>query len=186
MKKPTPRRAFLRKSVMATTGITLFSSQVLSALTMSTSPYEGYNQFAEEKTDLRTQFFGKQLKVSGTIYDSQGALPLSEASVEVWHLSPGSSKYRHRGKFKTDALGQYQFHTDFPNKEKGKSGRIYFKVSKGETSYFTELVVSPFDAFVTAKHWKENSQLGEKVYPTHNVFLNEATIQFNISLSNNN
>ncbi len=179
MEKTTPRRAFLQKSVMATTSIALLSSQMVNAFTTDQSPFEGYNPFAEEKTDLRKNFFGKQLAVSGTIYNDLGtALP--DATVEVWHLSSDSGKFRHRGKFKTDAFGHYAFQTDFPGKEPAKRNRIYFKISKGEATYFTELVISGDKAYVTSKHWEENKDLGDETLPESSTFLNETSIKFNI------
>lgn len=185
MKNPSPRRAFLKKSVLATTGITLLSTEVIHALTSDLAPFEGYNPYAEEKTDIRKSIFGDHISISGTIFDESGHSPLAHAQVEVWHLSPSSTSYKHRAKLTCDESGNYHFRTDFPNKTKGKSARIYFKVSKGASTYFTELVLSPYGAFITDKHWKENHQLKNKVFPKLKEQLLEKKIAFNISLTNN-
>ena len=173
----------MQKSAIATTGIALLSSNVVNALT-DNCPYEGYNPYTDTKTDMRTVSFGQHIKVKGSIYDKTGLSPISNAKIEVWHLSPNSSKFRHRGKLKTNAEGEYSFITDFPDKEQGKSHRIYFKVSNTNKTYFTELILgstSP-SSYITSKHWEENQELGKKLMPVSEKFLNTTTINFNISI----
>lgn len=169
---------------MATTGVALLSSKtVINAITKDDSPFSGYNPYAEEKTDLRTSsFIGKHITVKGKIYDKSGQFSIPNTTIEVWHLSPNSSKYRHQGKMKTSSLGEYRFITDFPNREFGKMSRIYFKVSNDRTSYFTELLVNDFGANITGKHWEENNQLGNKIFPLKEGEKNSSTITFNISI----
>jgi len=181
MKESTSRRLFLQKSAMATTGLALLSSGVANAFT-SEIPYHGYNPYSEEKTDLRTTIFEKHVRVKGTVYDKTGTTPLPNATVEVWHLSPDSSKYRHRTKLRTDHLGRYNFITDFPNRETAQVSRIFFKLSHEGDSLFTELAVDQTGACVTSKHWEENQHLGEKLQPTSESFLQTTTINFNLSI----
>ena len=183
MKNYPSRRLFLRNSAIATTGLALFSSNnVLNAFNVENNPFEGYNPYAEEKTDLRTSLFEKQITVKGKIYDETGLFSKPNTTVEVWHLSPGTSKYRHQGKIKTNSSGEYSFITDFPNKEFGKAPRVYFKVSNNSTTYFTELLLNDFGAHITGKHWEENNQLGEKLLPIKKGSHNSSTITFNISI----
>lgn len=186
MKKTTPRRSFLGKTLMATVGLACVSStSVLNAFTAKESPFEGYNPYAEAKTDLRVNSFGKHVAISGKIFESSGKIPLSNALVEVWHMSPGSKKFRHRTKLKTNAFGEYRFITDLPNRKMGKHYKVYFKVSNSETSYFTELSFNNHDAFISDKHWENNNQLGDELlFPTYTTFLNRSTIQFNMALTN--
>ena len=183
MRNITSRRSFLQKSAIATTGIALLSSNVVNAFS-DNCPYDGYNPYTDAKTDLRTVSLGQHIKVKGSIYGKTGLSPISNAKIEVWHLSPNSSKYRHRGKLKTNAAGEYSFITDFPNKEDGKSHRIYFKVSDSNKTYFTELILGSIipAAYITSKHWEENQELGEKILPVSEKFLNTTTINFNISI----
>ena len=183
MRNITSRRSFLQRSAIATTGLALLSSNVVNAFT-DNCPYDGYNPYADTKTDLRTVTLGKHVKVKGSIYDKTGLTPIHNATLEVWHLSPNSTKFRHRGKIKTNARGEYSFITDFPNREQGKSCRIYFKVCNNNSTYFTELLLasSTPSAHITSKHWEENQQLGEKVLPVTEKFLNTTTINFNISI----
>ena len=184
MKSHPSRRLFLRNSAIATTGIALFSSTTFAnTFTSDDSPFEGYNPYAEEKTDLRTSsLFEKHLQVKGEIFDITGNFPLSNATVEVWHLSPNSTKFKHRAKLKTNSFGEYSFITDFPRKESGKMSRIYFKVSNGNNVCFTELLVNDFGAHITSKHWESNNQLGKKLFPLKNGTPNSSEIQFNISI----
>ncbi len=169
---------------MATTSITLLSStSVLHAFTNEECPFNGYNPYAEETTDLRSSTLGgKHITVKGNIYDSMGTFTIPDAKIEVWHLSPNSTKYRHRSKLKTNSAGEYKFITDFPNREKGKSAKIYFKVSNNETSYFTELSLNNQGAYISGKHWEKNNQLGKRLFPQKETFLGQSTITFNISI----
>ncbi|HNP69393.1 MAG TPA: hypothetical protein PKH16_15910 [Aequorivita sp.] len=182
MKNTTSRRLFMRNSAFAITGLAVLTPTITSAFT-SESPYSGYNPYAETKTDLRSGVFSSNsVAIKGTLYDKNGITPLKNATVEVWHLSPNSSKYRHRAKLKTDDEGNYQFITDFPNKEKGKSARIYFKVSSSENISFTELALTEQGAHITSEHWEKNRNLGEKLFPQKETFLGETTIHFNFSV----
>jgi hypothetical protein len=179
MKESTSRRTFLQKTAIATSGLALISTNVVSAFASET-PYDGYNPYSEEKTDLRTTLFEKHVRVKGTIYDKTGTIPLEGVTVEVWHLSPNSTKYRHRAKFKSNHNGEYNFITDFPNKAEALTARIYFKVNYKDDSYFTELAVGENSVNITSKHWEENQQLGKKLFPTSEKFLNTTTINFNL------
>jgi len=182
MKNNASRRVFLRNTLFATSGVALLSSP-LHAFSNSTCPFEGYNPFAEQKTDLRSSgFFGQHVIVQGTVYDSVGNQPLTNASIEIWHLSPNSNKFRHRGKMLTNNLGEYKFLTDYPNKEIGKNARIYFKISGATDSYFTELVLNQSGAYVSSDHWSRNNQLGKEMFPKKETFLNQTSIQFNLSI----
>ena len=173
----------MHKSAMVTTGITLLSStSMLNAFTKEESPFEGYNPYAEETTDLRiSSLFGKHLYVKGEIYDKTGTYTLSNTTIEVWHLSPESNKYKHHAKLITNNNGEYSFVTDFPNKEEGKMPRIYFKVSNNNTTYFTELLVNDFGAHITDKHWEENNQLKDNLFPVKKGTKNNSSVIFNIS-----
>lgn len=184
MKNNSSRRSFLRKTTCATAGIALFSStNILNAFNKVTSPYDGYNPYAKEISDLRSSaLFGKYLNIQGKIFDISGISAVSNATVEVWHLSPNSTKYKHRAKLKTNYLGEYSFMTDFPNKEMGKTPRIYFKVTNGDSTYFTELLLNDFGAYITDKHWMKNKQLGDKLLPLQEGSINSSKIQFNISI----
>ncbi|MCW5517438.1 hypothetical protein [Muriicola sp. Z0-33] len=188
MEKVTPRRAFLGKALMATAGIASISSTTtLRALTTNESPYKGYNPFAVEKNDLRTfpsYPFGEHIEVRGKIFNEAGAATLDNCLLEVWHLSPNSTKYRHRGKLRTNEAGEYKFITDFPNREMGKNYKIYFKVTKGDNAYFTELSFNNTQAFISGKHWEKNNQLGEALlFPNKKTFANKTSMEFNIALN---
>ena len=182
MKKTTSRRLFLQRSAIATTGIALLSTGIARAFN-SESPYDGYNPYSEEKTDLRTTIFEKHLRVKGVLYEKSSMMPLANATIEVWHLSPNSKKYRHRGKLKTNELGAYNFITDYPNHEVAKAPRVYFKVSHKGSSVFTDLVLfNETGAHISDTHWEANQHLGDKLFPTSEKILNTSIINFNLSI----
>ena len=184
MKKKSPRRLFLKYAVLSTASVTLLSSSsVMHALTVEESPFEGYNPYAENKADLRNSLLSeKSVTVKGTVFNSTGNIPVSKATIEVWHLSPNSKKFRHRAKLTSNASGEYQFITDFPNKEYGRMARIYFKISKGDSSYFTDLAMNDLGAHISEKHWAKNQVLGKALYPKQELFFNQANITFNLSI----
>lgn len=181
MNNYTHRRAFLQRTLLAASGLGLLSTSAIQGMT-ATSPFEGYNPFAEEKTDLRTQFFGDQIRVKGKLFDAATLHALSNTTIEVWHLSPNSNKYRHRAKLRTDENGHYSFITDYPNREAGRLPRIYFKVTKGDKSVFTDLMIGAVIPHISGEHWLANQHLGESVYPTSKKVLNTTTINFNLSI----
>src|SRR5690606_6205413 len=183
MKNTTSRRLFMRNSAFAITGLAVLTPTITSAFNAHESRFLGYNPYAETKTDLRTGIFNtNSVTIKGTIYENDGSTPVNNATVEVWHLSPNSSKYRHRAKIIADKQGNYEFITDFPNKEEGKNARIYFKVSNSEKSIFTELLLNNSGAQITCEHWKKNQQLGDKLFPEKSELMNQLHIQFNISV----
>jgi hypothetical protein len=183
MKITSSRRLFLRNSAIAATGITILSSSGLNAFTKTQNPYKGYNPYAEISNDFRSsKLFGNHITVKGKIYSQSGIVPLSDVKVEVWHLSPNFTKYRHRGILTTNNLGEYQFITDFPNKENGKIARIFYKITSKNKVYFTELLLTKDNGFITSKHWEENQLLEEKIFPKKEEILGQSTITLNISI----
>lgn len=183
MKNAISRRFFLERTTVVSTGIALLSTTAsLNALINDECPFTGYNPYAEAKTDLRTSGFGAEhVTVKGMVFDWTGSYAIPNASIEVWHLSPNSSRFGHMAKLKTNQAGEYEFVTDFPNKEYGKMPRIFFKITTEGQPYFTELLVTNTGAHITGKHWEENRQLKDKLFPKKETFLNHSIITFNIS-----
>ncbi|MCW5520265.1 hypothetical protein J1N09_10475 [Aureitalea sp. L0-47] len=181
MKISTSRRLFMSKSALAATGIAFISSNTINAF-VSDCPYEGYNPFAEEKTDLRTTIFGDHVTVQGVIYDSSGSTPLKNAEIEVWHRSASSLKFRNRGKLKTNHSGEYKFITDIPGRKEQSSPRIYFKVSHQGKVVFTEILINVHGVFITSDHFNSQSALGSKLLPSSSRSNGNSEINFNISI----
>ncbi|SNR39206.1 hypothetical protein SAMN04488009_1320 [Maribacter sedimenticola] len=186
MEKNYPRRLFLGKSLLGAAGlICVPTGAIAKDIGANNSPFKGYTSYTDVKTDLRTSFLGKEVSVSGKIYNATGKTTIPNALVEVWHLSPEKNVYKHRGKMFTNDDGAYQFITDWPNREPGKQHRIYFKVSNEGKTIFTELLFSDLGAHITDKHWEQNQQLAENIlFPSFSTFLNKSTIDFNISINN--
>jgi protocatechuate 3,4-dioxygenase beta subunit len=176
------RRNFIKSVAITTTGVALLSStSIMQAFNGNESPFEGYNPYAEEKTDLRKfSFIENSIIVKGTLFDKSSLQQLSKATVEVWHLSPNSKKYNHQAKMKVNEKGEYSFITDFPNNETGRYPKVFFKISTNEKTYFTSLSLTKDNAFIDQKHYEENSVLGEKRFPTNQQINNQATVTFNI------
>lgn len=184
MENQYARRNFLKNVALASSGVAFLSStSILSAFNGNNSPFEGYNPYAEQKTDLRTStLFGKHVTVKGKIFDKTNLKENASATVEVWHLSPNSKNYKHQAKMKVDANGNYNFITDYPNREEGKYSKIYFKVTSNDKIYFTELNICSNNAYINDKHFKDNIVLENNLFPTHKTSDNLTTINFNIAI----
>jgi protocatechuate 3,4-dioxygenase beta subunit len=141
---------------MATVGLILFPT-IASA---SDFGLKTENKPAHQ-TDIRRGLFGKQIEITGQIFDASGKNPLNEVQLEFWHLSPNTDIVGHRGSLLTDENGRYQIFTDYPNREFGKHTTIHFKISKEEQASSTELKFSDFGAHITDKHWEANSILDQ-------------------------
>jgi protocatechuate 3,4-dioxygenase beta subunit len=184
MKEMYERRNFLKNVAMAASGVVFLSStSILQAFNSNECPFEGYNPYSEEKTDLRTStLFGNHVLIKGTLFDKKNLNALSKATIEVWHLSPNSKKFRHQAKMNVSTTGEYSFITDFPNRETGKYAKVYFKITNNEKVYFTELSLSNDNAFINNKHYEENKILGDKLIPSNKIVNNQATVNFNIAV----
>lgn len=113
---------------------------------------------------------------------ADGIQVVANANIEVWHLSPGTKKYRNRGKFSSDENGNYLFVTDFPNRKEGKKPRIYFKISSGATTTYTELLLDRHQAYINETHWANNQILGDAMLPSYTETMHGKEIQFNITV----
>lgn len=182
MKDINSRRNFLRNSIVVAAGFAISPKTVVANNLTDVSGKLG-NSDVFKVVDLRkSKLFGKHVTIKGKIYNSEGTSPLANVNLDVWHFSPGSKIRKHKATLKTNSLGEYIFKTDFPEKLNGKSPRVHFKVSKGAKEYGTELIINHTGANISEKHWTENKQLGNKLFPSKEDFLNSSTITFNISI----
>lgn len=174
------RRIFMRKLGLASAGISIFSStNVMNAFPKKLSPFPGYNPYAEYTTDMRKNAYkAKPITINGVVYDQNTLKCLANIELEVWHLSPGTNKFRHHGKLKTNAQGEYKFITDLPGRDLGRSPRIYFKILGNQNLRYTELIIGEHDAFITGKHWEQNKSLGDLMQPVKT----ESQILYNLSI----
>jgi hypothetical protein len=184
MENSYPRRNFLKNVAMVTSGVAFLSSSTIArAFSNQDCPFDGYNPYAKEKTDMRVStLFGNHVKIEGQLYDKSSLHRLTNATVEVWHLSPNSQKYRHQAKLVANQDGEFCVLTDLPNKEKGKLPKILFKVSTSEKVYFTELSIATNNAYINHKHYEDNLILGDKLFPKLHINNNISTIKFNIAI----
>ncbi len=183
MKPSVSRRAFLGNLALATSGITLLSaSSITNALTLEDQSLIGYNPYASTNADMRQTLLGKHISVSGKVFNKDGSGVVPNATIEVWHLSPNSEKYRHRAKLTSDANGNYTFITDVPNRSKGNMPCIHFKISSGESSYVSRLWMNEQSAFIHSDHWAINQHLGESLLPRKESGLLHDEIKFNFSI----
>lgn len=178
------RRRFLGKLPLAVLGGAILSSHFSFAFKNRVdSPFPGFDSNTRDSNDLRASgFLGNTIKVTGNIYGKDGLSLKPNARLEVWHLSPGSSQYNHRGAFSSNTDGAYVFKTEMPNRTKGKLPRIFFKVSHEGNVAFTELVLNAQKAFITHEHWENHKSLNDKLFPVYEENSEEIAIHFNITV----
>ncbi|WP_125222665.1 peptidase associated/transthyretin-like domain-containing protein [Maribacter algicola] len=162
---------------MASTGAVLLHTTDLFAKEPFSSP-------SISKTDIRTKLFGKQVEISGRVFDGSGKNPLQNVKIEFWHLSPNSEKIGHKGSLLTDTQGRYILKSDYPSKEMGKHTTIHFRVSRENKELVTELKFSDFGAYITDKHWESHQNLEDNLlFPQLEKSLYKTKINFNISIN---
>ena len=159
MKKQLLRRSFLKSSILASGGVVLLRPLESFANYPSVVSEDKFSP----KCDIRKSFFGKQVVISGQVFDRTGKNQLKDVTIEFWHLSPNSKKINHRGKLVTGENGQYLIKSDFPSRELGKNTTMHFKLSKDEVVYETQLKFNSYSAFITDKHWEENNPIGNSI-----------------------
>ena len=178
------RRLFISKLSYALIGTTILSSQLSYAfITNTDAPFEGYEPCLDDTTDLRSfNSPDKTLNIIGTVYGKDGLSLKPNARIEVWHLSPGSSEYDHRGAFNSSANGAYAFRTELPNRMKGKMPRIFFKISHEGSVVYTELILNTHKAYISHEHWENHKSLKERLFPIDKNNGLEREIQFNVTV----
>ena len=162
---------------MASTGAMLLPTTDLLAKESISSP-------SISKTDIRTKLFGKQVEISGQVFDGSGKNPLQNAKIEFWHLSPNSEQIGHKGLLITDSQGKYLLKTDYPSREVGKHTTIHFRVSKENKELVTELKFSDVGAYITNKHWESHQNLEDNLlFPKLEKSFYKTKVNFNISIN---
>ncbi|MBT8183830.1 MAG: hypothetical protein KJN76_03245, partial [Eudoraea sp.] len=108
---------------------------------------------------------------------------LENALLEIWHLSPNSTKYSHRAKLRINALGEYRFITDLPGRAIGENYKIYFKITVGDQSYFTKLSFNNIQAYIWGlKSQNKTSSAKESSSTVRKTSVCKTTIAFNLKL----
>ncbi|MFX0557708.1 hypothetical protein ACOCEA_12985 [Maribacter sp. CXY002] len=178
MKQNYLRRNFLKNSLIASGGLILFPT-IASASNSGLRTEIGISH----QTDIRRNLFGKQLEITGQIFDVTGNNTLRGVKVEFWHLSPNSEIIEYRGEMFTDINGRYLLKTDYPSRSIGKAATIHFKISKDYGQFETELKISEFGANITGEHWEANNHIGnDLLFPKMDKALYKTKINFNFSL----
>lgn len=181
MKNVKSRRLFLRKAGISAAGALLLPSVIVKS-SKAEMVYENNSlNLVGNKLDLSTSA-GKSILVKGKIYNKTGLIPISGAAIEV--LSPSRDVFNSTkpARVLTNENGEYEFLLDSPTKVSGKAPRINFTVSNDKRSYSTVLIVGNFDAYITDKHWEQNHQLGNKLFPVKENHSKHSVVSFNLSI----
>lgn len=177
------RRAFLRKTAIATAGIAFLSGNAVAAIFNTPIAAAGYRSTSKQTTDLRKSNSGADpVTVQGVIYHEQTQIPLANAKVEVWHLSPNSQEIGYRAHFYTNEFGRYSFITDFPDHAPQYRPRIQFKLSHNQRERFNVLIFNKRQAFINHEQWENVNKHGTEFYPQLTQKLGTYNIQFNQTL----
>ncbi|NKI31947.1 hypothetical protein [Croceivirga thetidis] len=176
MKNKLHRRGFLKNSLAA-------SGSLMLSVPLSAAAFP--NTTAASKCDIRLNPFGKQLEISGKIFDASGKKVLPNTTLQFWHFVDDAKKKSHRGMLTTDDKGRYQIKLDYPSNTGDRALNFGFDLSNGAKNYQTNLKISEFDAFITGEHWEANNQLEDNLlFPKHSKSDHRTMVEFNISLNN--
>ena len=182
MKKATTRRLFLRTAGITAAGITTMPSAF--AMNSFSNAENLTVPSLEEATEIMNQTtkVHEHVLIHGLVVDKVSKEPIKNAQLEVWHQSSEPGKFAFHSRLITDENGRYNFSTKRPGKLKGKSPRINFKLSKPDSSYTTELIVTDFGAHITDNHWVLNQQMGEQLFPRQVDRESHTEFTFNLSI----
>lgn len=182
MKKRIPsRRKFLRNTFLASVGITaLGTTQSIASVFESKLKLNGYLPNADFTTDLRKSGASVMpVTVHGIIYDQQSRLPVSNALIEVWHLSPDSEVMSYRAQFNTSESGRYSFITDFPGHGPQLKPRIFFKISHVGKERFNHVIFDSHNAYIDSSQWVQLQNEPLDLQPVFSLKLDTVNIRLN-------
>lgn len=183
------RRSFLKKVGLVLLGTQIVPADLLAEEGIADLPH--YVPHISEKTDLRKSFLeGSSLVFQGKLLSETSRMPISNATVEVWHCnSKGQYGYKaYRGKATTDSRGRYRFKTILPGQKKENGGKKMRRVhvlvkAKGYKSQFFDLLLdSKGYAYIDGNHWGENKLAQEGKMPQSRKFLGEQYVMYNQAL----
>lgn len=165
-------------------------NSVLLGLGLSFSPL-----ITTAKTNKKVLSLRKKAEKAVNVYGKicyEDLSPVGNAAIEIWHNNSESNQnhFEYTGRLKADALGNYQFETDFPERhfEEGyyKMRRIFFKItdSSGKET-LTKLYFGMDDkAFINCTHFRSTPEKYRLELPkTKLENKNLSIVQFNIYLN---
>lgn len=122
------------------------------------SPFRGYIPLSPVKSDLRKSREEEYLIIQGRILDKTGSWPAGDAGIEIWHLTQGTMEFKHRAKLCSDPSGAFQLITDLPARQRGQSFKIYFKITVGTFTYYTQLSFNHCVAWLASRSYRRHKE----------------------------
>lgn len=176
MRKQFNRRLFIQNTILASIACSFFPAAAIKA-------DKTEQHISSSISNLETgRVNKKEIMITGSIYDKTGVEKRNDVFMEVWHLSASSNTKEHFKRIQPNEAGEYQFVTKFPGKTIGKLPQLHFKIIAKERSYKTELSVNAYGAYISDKHWENNRQLGDNVFPNFIRNKNRDQVEFNLSV----
>ena len=146
------------------------------------SPFRGYIPLSPVKSDLRKATEQEYLIIHGRILDKTGSWPVGNASIEIWHLTQGTMEFKHRAKLYSDPSGAFEMITDLPARQRGHGFKIYFKITAGTHTYYTQLSFNHCMAWLASRTYSRyNEQL--EVSKLQSIVTDHSTFDLEIRLN---
>lgn len=150
---------------MSTSGFTILNDEGTTVGNCSTTtdmlgPF--FRENAPFRSDLRAQTNSDEvsINVKGRLFASDCKTPIGNALIDIWHCDENkdydmkSEAYKCRGRFYTDADGEYEFQTFIPPPYGGRPKHIHYMVHEveGHQKLITQLYFKG-DKRIKPKNW---------------------------------
>lgn len=198
-----------RKEFLIAGSLTAFSVSVFGKVQATSNDFTGdcettndiLGPFYRADAPLRNDLTAKDLKgtvveLKGKVFRSDCVTPIENAMVEIWHCDTdgeydnGSKDFHQRGKWFSDADGNYSFKTILPGKylngNQYRPAHIHFRVTaEGSRELISQLYFQG-DPHITNDPWASKQEAERRILPitledTHG----NLTVVFDIFLSDN-
>ena len=180
MKQHYSRRHFIRQSTVISAGLSLCSTQVISAFNSPLGQGSNVDILSSYK-DIRTSVLkNKSVCVSGVVYDKNSLKPKSNTLLKVWHRSAFKDETDINTLLKTSMNGSFKILTNLPPRDLGKSGRLFFQVNPNKYSKPIELIINNIGAHIMSSYWESCDGLDNELVPITKTTFFSHKIAFNL------
>jgi catechol 1,2-dioxygenase len=135
-----------------------------------------YRPEAPMRTDLTYEgLAGTRITLQGQVFGDDCVSPLPNALVEIWHCDTAgeydnqSPEFLQRARWKTNAKGEYTFHTIVPGKY--LNGRLYrpshihYRVTESNSMELISQIYFQGDPHITADPWASDKKAEHRILP---------------------
>jgi len=197
-----------RKEFLVASSLTAFSVSIFGQARPLGDDFEGdcettndiLGPFYRPNVPVRNDLTSKDLKgtvveLKGKVFGSDCVTPIGNAMVEIWHCDTEgeydnhSKDFQLRGKWFSDAKGDYSFKTILPGKYLNgalyRPAHIHFRVTAEGSRELISQIYFKGDPHIIEDPWASKKEAIHRILPiTLEDIYGNLTVVFNIYLSN--